>query len=183
LNEKSPPEKDTAQGLGTGTEGFPSEILGDGGVPFQLSKMASSRMERNVPPDGSNVVVSGLLTRSPEAPTAAILDGTPAGAFLFLLSDELLAAYRRVLLRPGLQRLHGLVEGEVDVILEELALNGAHRKPRPSSERSPDPDDRHLWDLWACEPGAVPVTGDRLLLENPPPSVRVLSPREFIGRP
>jgi len=130
----------------------------------------------------TNVVVSGLLTRSPEAPTAAVLDGMLAGAFLFLLSDELLAEYREVLLRPGLRRLHGLGEGEVDVILEELALNGAHRTPRSSPERSPDPGDQHLWDLLACEPAAVLVTGDRLLLENPPPTVRVLSPREFLDR-
>jgi hypothetical protein len=39
----------------------------------------------------TNVVVEGLLTKDPAAPTARILDGMLAGSFPFILSVVLLA--------------------------------------------------------------------------------------------
>ncbi len=42
----------------------------------------------------TNAVVSGLITASPGAPTALLLDGMLAGRFLYLFSDALLAEYR-----------------------------------------------------------------------------------------
>ena len=104
------------------------------------------------------------------------------GRFVFVLSERLLAEYREVLLRPVLARLHGLGEGEVDAVLTELALNGAMRTPRRSTEAAPDPGDQHLWDLLAWETGAVLVTGDRPLVENPPSFARVVSPRDFVSQ-
>ncbi|MHB8766776.1 MAG: PIN domain-containing protein [Deferrisomatales bacterium] len=130
----------------------------------------------------TNVVVSGLITGARDAPTARVLDAMLAGRFLFFYSAELLGEYREVLLRPSLRRLHGLGEDEVDVVMAELALNGAHRAPAPSSARAPDPGDQHLWDLLACEPGAVLVTGDGLLLARAPSFAAVLSPGDFAQR-
>lgn len=127
----------------------------------------------------TNVVVSGLITGARDAPTARVLDGMLASRFLFLYSTDLLREYRDVLLRPSLRSLHGFGEDEVDVVLAEIALNGTHRTPAPAPERAPDPGDQHLWDLLAGEPGAVLVTGDGLLLENPPSFAAVLSPRSF----
>jgi len=126
----------------------------------------------------TNVVVSGLISANRDAPTCAILDGMIDGQFVFLLSQPLLAEYREVLLRPKIRKLHGLTEEEVDTVLTEIALNGAVRTPALSAEKAPDLEDQHLWDLVLSEPGAVLVTGDRLLLENP--AVRTLSPAEFV---
>jgi len=52
----------------------------------------------------TNVVVSGLLTSLAASPTVRILDGMLVGAFRFLLSVELLAEYRAVLLRQKIRR-------------------------------------------------------------------------------
>src|ERR1700693_248 len=72
----------------------------------------------------TNVVVSGLLTAAAASPTAAILDGMLAGRFRFVLSVELLAEYREVLLRPKIRGRHGLSDAEIDTLLTEIAANG-----------------------------------------------------------
>jgi uncharacterized protein len=130
----------------------------------------------------TNVVVSGLLTREPIAPTARIVDGMLAGQFPFLLSIELLAEYREVLLRPRLRRGHGLDDTAVDAILARLAQHGAVRDLVPTQQRAPDRGGQHLWALLAAAPGALLVTGDQALVERPPPGVTVLSPAEFMKR-
>lgn len=128
----------------------------------------------------TNVVVSGLLTHDAGAPTARILDGMLAGRFPFLLSVDLLAEYREVLLRPRLQRLHRLDERAIDAILARLAQHAAVREPTEPAERAPDRGDQHLWALLAAAPGAVLVTGDHALVERPPSGVAVLSPAELV---
>jgi putative PIN family toxin of toxin-antitoxin system len=128
----------------------------------------------------TNVVVSGLLTRDPTAPTARILEAMLAGRFPFLLSIDLLAEYREVLLRPRVRRGHGLEDTAVDAILARLAQHAAIRDPVATDERAPDRGDQHLWALLAAAPGAMLVTGDQALAERPPRGVTVLSPAEFV---
>ena len=128
----------------------------------------------------TNVIVSALITGQPHSPTCLILDGMLAGQFTFLLSTEILSEYRRVLLRPKIQKLHGLDEGEVDAILTEIVVNGVMRETLKVSRRAPEKGDDHLWALISIQPGTMLVTGDKLLIENPPDSATVLSPREFI---
>ncbi len=127
----------------------------------------------------TNVLVAGLLTRDLASPVARLLDGMLSGAFPFLLSPALLREYREVLLRPAVVRRHGLSDREADTILTEITVNA--RWCEPSSQvHAPDRGDDHLWTLLAAQPGAVLVTGDRLLLENPQPLAAVLSPRSFV---
>ena len=128
----------------------------------------------------TNVVVSGLLTREPTAPTARILDAMLAGRFVFLLSVDLLAEYREVLLRPKVRRLHGLDQPAIDGVLARLAQHGAVREPMGTAEQAPDRWDQHLWALLAAAPGALLVTGDRELMEQPPHGVTVLAPANFV---
>ena len=116
----------------------------------------------------TNVLVAGLITTQPSSPTALILDAMLDGRLLFLLSPDLLSEYRLVLLRPGLARLHGLDEQQVDTILTELTANALWREPdQGRAESAPDPGDDHLWALLASETEAILVTGDHLLLEQP----------------
>ena len=61
----------------------------------------------------TNVVVSGLIGGEHQSPTTAILDAMLGGSFTFLLSLDLLAEYREVLLRPAIRRRHGLTDAEV----------------------------------------------------------------------
>ena len=129
----------------------------------------------------TNVVVSGLVTGEPASPTAAVLDGMLRGGFTYLLSVDLLAEYRAVLLRPRIRGRHGLGETEVEVLLTEIALNGSVRDPPPMTGAVPDAGDRHLWALLQSDAAAVLVTGDDALLKHPPERGRVVSPRRFLS--
>ena len=128
----------------------------------------------------TNVLVAGLITAKADSPTAIVLDAMLNGRLLYLLSHELLFEYRSVLLRPKLASLHGLDEAEIDILLTDLTANAVWREPAADClHPAPDPQDAHLWDLLACEPTAVLVTGDRLLLENPRPGSAVISPASW----
>ena len=127
----------------------------------------------------TNVVVAGVLTRDPGAPTAWVLDGMLRGEVRFLLSVALLAEYREVLLRPRIRSRHKLSVGEIDALLTHIAENGVLREVT-SGRSAPDIDDDHLWALLATAPRAVLVTGDGLLLANPPDGASVILTRTFL---
>ena len=112
----------------------------------------------------TNVVVAGLLTGDSAAPTARILDAMLRGEVWFLVSEELLAEYRTVLLRPKIARLHGLTAEEVDEILLRLATNGAVREPAAVA-RGPR-GDGHLFALLEADPEALIVSGDAAVLRQ-----------------
>ncbi len=126
----------------------------------------------------TNVVVSGLLSREASSPAVLILYAMLAGGARFLLSPELLEEYRVVLLRPAIQKRHGLKPAEVDSILEHITVNGIWREPfaTGAGRRA----DAHLWALLSTEPASVLVTGDKALLARPPAFAKVMSPRSFL---
>ncbi|MCP5156060.1 MAG: putative toxin-antitoxin system toxin component, PIN family [Ectothiorhodospiraceae bacterium] len=129
----------------------------------------------------TNVLVAGLITRSVESPVASVLDAMLSGTLVYLLSPALLAEYQAVLARPKLVVLHGLSASEVDQLLEEITANAILREPDPGAP-APDPGDDHLWALLESQPGAILLTGDRLLLEDETKGGAVLSPRSWMER-
>jgi predicted nucleic acid-binding protein len=122
----------------------------------------------------TNVVVAGLLTRTPSSPPARILDGMLSGRFRYFLSADLLAEYREVLLRPKIQRRHQLSPAEVDVLLTDLAANAIWIEASPGASRK---DDQHLHELIARKPEALLATGDLKLAEH---RGTALTPRAFV---
>ena len=128
----------------------------------------------------TNVVVSGLIGADEESPVVFVLDAMLGGGLLYLLSQELLNEYSTVLRRAKLMRLHGLRGEEIDRLLTHLVANAIWREPVARGNSAPDPADRHLWALLATFPGSVLITGDRLLLEEPPVPGVVVSPRRFL---
>lgn len=128
----------------------------------------------------TNVIVSGLISRDPESPTAKILSDMLSGDMIFILSPVLLAEYRAVLLRPAISKRHGLSEPEIDQILIELTANAKWSDPVDDPEHSPpDHRDAHLWALLAYHPEGILLTGDRLLLNRPRPGSKVILPAEY----
>lgn len=127
----------------------------------------------------TNVVVSGVLTRLAISPTARILDGMLTGRFRYLLSIELLAEYREVLLRPKIRRRHKLSEADMDVLLTELAANGIVLEPERSEKQRRKRGDEHLWELLSAGASAILVTGDQKLIDEPLGGARVMSARHF----
>ena len=130
----------------------------------------------------TNVIVSGLVGGQRESPPTMILDAMLGGHFSYLLSLDLLAEYREVLLRPAIRRRHGLTDAEVEVVLTELALNGTLHDPKPATKVLPDADDSHLWALLEDATAAILVTGDDALRKRAPEPTRVMSPRQFLVR-
>jgi len=129
----------------------------------------------------TNIVVSGLITGHPHSPPCIVVDGMLQGKFPFLLSLELLQEYRQVLLRPRIQRLHRLTQAQVDIVLEELVANAKLREPIETRRHAPDENDQHLWRLLASDPHSVLITGDQLLIENPPDFAQVITARSFLA--
>jgi len=127
----------------------------------------------------TNVVVSGLIGAAKESPAVFVLDAMLGGGLAYLLSQELLNEYSTVLRRANLMRLHGLSGEDIDRLLTHLVANAIWREPVIRGNSAPDPADRHLWALLATFPGSVLITGDRLLLEEPPAPGSVISPRHF----
>jgi putative PIN family toxin of toxin-antitoxin system len=129
----------------------------------------------------TNVLAAGLITKDAHSPVSRIVDKMLSGTIIYLLSPALLDEYRDVLLRPKLSRLHGLTEQEVDVLLTDLAANAVWREPELVAA-APDPGDSHLWALLESHTGSILLTGDRLLIDNPPPGASVISPRTYVER-
>lgn len=128
----------------------------------------------------TNIVVSGLLSKDSESPTAQVLNDMLSAQMIFVLSPALLAEYRAVLLRPALTQRHGLSEPEIDQILIELTANAKWSEPDADAIHTPpDGGDAHLWALLACHPEATLLTGDRLLIENPRPGSRITLPSDY----
>ena len=126
----------------------------------------------------TNVIVSGLVSADPNSPPARILDAMLDGDIPYLMSDSLLSEYLSVLRRPSLIRLHRLTDDQIDRLLTDLVANAIWREPAPNGN-APDPGDAHLWALLASHPQGNLVTGDQLLLKNPPTGASVTSPRHF----
>lgn len=127
----------------------------------------------------TNIVVAGLITRDINSPVAQILDGMLTGRFIFGLSPTLLFEYRAVSNRPKIKAIHNLSIAEIDLLLTELTANAVWREPL-AEVSAPDPGDNHLWSLLAHLPQSILVTGDKLLLDNPPESVKVITAVEAL---
>ena len=127
----------------------------------------------------TNVIVAGLITHNPAAPTARLLDAVVSGQVRPLLSAALLDEYRAVLLRPKIRKLHGLGEAQIDELLARIVHHAMWREPAASGSSAPDKGDNHLWDMLYAEPAATLVTGDLRLLDTPPFEARVVRVQDY----
>lgn len=127
----------------------------------------------------TNVIVFGLIGTDPNSPAVRILDAMLNGGLLYLMSSALLAEYSAVLRRPRIARWHGRTGDELDRLLTELTANAVWRRPS-TDPPAPDSGENHLWALLSNWPYCRLVTGDRLLLEDPPDTAAVLTPRQLV---
>ena len=134
-------------------------------------------MKRKVCVVDTNIVVSGLIGSS-TGPPARMLEAMLGGGILHLMSGDLLAEYASVLRRPNIARLHGRTNDEINQLLADLVANAMWRDP-VEGDGAPDAGDNHLWALLSSCPQGLLVTGDRLLIDNPPSGASVISPRRF----
>lgn len=119
----------------------------------------------------TNVVVSALL--KPLSVPARLLDLALSGHIEVVVSNELLAEYREVLLRPKFR----FSEGDVDAVLELMRSRAISVVPVPQRATTPDPKDQFVIDLAATS-GAVVVTDNTRHFEGFP---RVVTPAEALS--
>jgi putative PIN family toxin of toxin-antitoxin system len=127
----------------------------------------------------TNVLIAGLICSDKNSPTVKILDTMLSADFMYVLSPALLQEYRSVMMRSKIQQLHKLAEKEVDQLLSEITANAIWREPQ-KKHQAPDSGDNHLWDLLLQANNTVLITGDKLLLSNPPDNASVISARAFM---
>ncbi|HEX9637004.1 MAG TPA: putative toxin-antitoxin system toxin component, PIN family [Acidobacteriota bacterium] len=128
----------------------------------------------------TNVLVAGLIGSDSRSPPARILDALLEGRVPFLLSVALLAEYRTVLLRPKIARYHRLNATEIDIVLEQLALNAIVIEEPEPAPAAPDARDQHLWNLIHARRDTALVTGDRRLLDAKVAGTTIVSPTELL---
>jgi predicted nucleic acid-binding protein len=136
----------------------------------------------------TNVVVSGVLSFGRPSPPALVLKGMVSGRVPFVISAELLAEYRTVLLRPVVAERHVWSAVDVDGLLAELTMTAYLRQPPDDADvdpLDPPPDsprgDAHVVRLLAHEPRAVLVSGDQTLLHALRGWRDVLTPAELVA--
>ncbi|MDE0036068.1 MAG: PIN domain-containing protein [Gammaproteobacteria bacterium] len=130
----------------------------------------------------TNVVVSGVMASDLDSPPARIVDAMLDGGFLYSLSPELLHEYAGILRRSRIARIHGWTDEQLDRFLTDLTdlvANSVWRDPA-ATDTAPDSGDNHLWAPLAAHRQACLVTGDQLLVSNPRPHSRVVTPRQFL---
>ena len=127
----------------------------------------------------TNVVVSALIGSDPDSPPARILDAMLDGAFPYVISTALFNEYSSVLRRPAVIRQHELTDSEVALLLSNLTENAIWHDP-VLNNMAPDLGDNHIWALLESQPHAQLITGDKLLIDNPPVGAIVVSPRNVM---
>ena len=120
----------------------------------------------------TNVLVSGLWTHDPEAPTKKVLSALLAGDFVFLQNDQIVAEYIDVLNREKFN----FDKEEVSRLIEYIRCAGVALQPCHSNASFPDPDDRIFYEVALAEPNARLVTGN---LKHYPISPIVVTPSQF----
>ncbi|CAA9523491.1 MAG: hypothetical protein AVDCRST_MAG53-3473 [uncultured Solirubrobacteraceae bacterium] len=128
----------------------------------------------------ANVLISAALARSPDAPSARILEAAIDGRVSLITSPTLLAEIFSVLRRPRLRRYLSADEAEryvADLASQTLLVSDA---PAPHAELCRDPADDYLLALATHVGATAIVTGDLDLLELADPAVPILTPRDFV---
>lgn len=118
----------------------------------------------------TNIIVSGVITAGWSSPPGMVVEAMLRGRLAYVLSGELLAEYRRVLLRPRIAARHGWSASPVDTFLRRVVLEARLRyvsdEDRVEGDMPPTevPGDAHVLRLLAHEPRSALVSGDRRLV-------------------
>ena len=126
-----------------------------------------------------NVLIAAAL--APDGPPAECLRAHADGRFELIVSETLLAELTGVLAREKFRRYLSLAQAErLVAALRRDAILGAEPGEAPPV-RSPDPKDDYLLSLAHNEHAQVLVTGDAHLLVLRSPTLRVVTPRDFLS--
>lgn len=121
----------------------------------------------------TNVLVSALITKNPEAATAKVVRLLLEQEFVPLYDADIIAEYEDVLHRSKLPILKETAEALISFIIE----NGIESSRVNFAESMPDEDDRVFYEVSLSQEDSFLVTGN---LKHYPSSPRVITPAQFL---
>lgn len=121
----------------------------------------------------TNVIVSALITKNPNAATTRVLELALMGEIVPLYDQDVLDEYLEVLTRKKFK----LKEDSIQYIIKTITINGINTLRTSFLEDMPDEDDRVFYELSLSEPDSLLITGNS---KHFPRTPRVVSPSEFL---
>ena len=121
----------------------------------------------------TNVIVSALITKKPNAATTRVLELALMGEIVPLYDQNVLDEYLEVLTRKKFK----LKEDSIQYIIKTITINGIDTLRTSFLEDMPDEDDRVFYELSLSEPDSLLITGNS---KHFPRTPRVVSPSEFL---
>ena len=121
----------------------------------------------------TNVIVSALITKNPNAATTRVLELALMGEIVPLYDQDVLDEYLEVLTRKKFK----LKETPIQYIIKTITINGIDTLRTSFLEDMPDEDDRVFYELSLSEPDSLLITGNS---KHFPRTPRVVSPSEFL---
>ncbi len=121
----------------------------------------------------TNVIVSALITKKPNAVTTRVLELALMGEIVPLYDQDVLDEYLEVLTRKKFK----LKEDSIQYIIKTITINGIDTLRTSFLEDMPDEDDRVFYELSLSEPDSLLITGNS---KHFPRTPRVVSPSEFL---
>ena len=121
----------------------------------------------------TNVLVSALITKNPEAATAKVVRLLLEQEFVPLYDADIIAEYEDVLHRSKFPILKETAEALISFIIE----TGIESSRVNCAESMPDEDDRVFYEVSLSQEDSFLVTGN---LKHYPSSPRVITPAQFL---
>ena len=121
----------------------------------------------------TNVLVSALITKNPEAATAKVVRLLLEQKFIPLFDSDIIAEYEDVLHRSKFPILKDTADALISFIIEY----GIESSRVNFSEPMPDEDDRVFYEVSLSQEDSFLVTGN---LKHYPTSPCVITPAQFL---
>jgi putative PIN family toxin of toxin-antitoxin system len=104
----------------------------------------------------TNVVVSGMISSNPDAPTVGVLDCLGNKTITPLYCEEIFEEYESVLSREKFR----LPKEKVEKFIKMMKSDGISSNRRPSKEYFPDPKDIVFYEVALSKEDSFLVTGN-----------------------
>lgn len=121
----------------------------------------------------TNVLVSALITKNPEAATAKAVRFLLDNGFVAMYDADIIAEYEDVLHRSKFPILPEVADALISYIVE----HGVEASRVIFEEPMPDEDDRVFYEVTLSKEDSSLVTGN---LKHYPTSPRVITPADFV---
>ena len=122
----------------------------------------------------TNVLVSAMITKNPEAATAKVVRLLLEQDFVPLYDADIIAEYKDVLHRPKFP----ILKETADALISFIVENGVEASRINYAESMPDEDDRVFYEVSLSQEDSFLVTGN---LKHYPASPRVITPAAFLS--